>query len=628
MVEESGINNMSNYIRKTPRKEQNSDKNWSKKEDEFLIENYHTLGSKAVAELLHRVPAACRNRAYHLNITRVLGWSLEEEQILVQNYANKGAGWVAKQLGRSKSCCIARAGKLGIKRDYHWTKTQTDYLKKYYPIVGAVGVASFLNRSPNTCQVKASSLGIQYVDQLKWSKEDEQLLTEHYPREGVIAVAKLIGKSESACRSHAATMGLIFDNSWTKEEENIIKEYYPRFGPSGISVLLNRTHSACVSRASKLGIIFENTLKWTKEETGILRQYYPLEGAKVAERINGRSASACMNCAGRLGISYKQTESMGVHVIKKFLDYKGIRYQQEVVFENCKYKNKLRFDFAIFLVEQDFPDKPTGLIEFDGLQHFRPVHFFDFQEYKYESALQNLRLRDEIKNNFCQQFCIPLLRIRYNQGEQINEILSDFIAHLETYLISFNPFLSNEEYYEGDEDASTAIVQHENAKNISKLQTKGAFYSFRWTKDECTFLRDNYSYKDAMWIANRLGRTCSACENKARKLKLKRRSPNCYHYRCAWSVVEDNLLKVYYEEKGAQWVADQIGRTVSACQHRASRMQVKKKKHFTRWTKEEDDILIKFHKKKTHQDIAQVLMRTKQACDNRVRILKIKKKIS
>ena len=222
----------------------------------------------------------------------------------------------------------------------------------------------FLNRSPNTCQVKASSLGIQYVDQLKWSKEDEQLLTEHYPREGVIAVAKLIGKSESACRSHAATMGLIFDNSWTKEEENIIKEYYPRFGPSGISVLLNRTHSACVSRASKLGIIFENTLKWTKEETGILRQYYPLEGAKVAERINGRSASACMNCAGRLGISYKQTESMGVHVIKKFLDYKGIRYQQEVVFENCKYKNKLRFDFAIFLVEQDFPDKPTGLIAF------------------------------------------------------------------------------------------------------------------------------------------------------------------------------------------------------------------------------------------------------------------------
>ena len=49
------------------------------------------------------------------------------------------------------------------------------------------------------------------------------------------------------------------------------------------------------------------------------------------------------------------------------------------------------------------------------------------------------------------------MRIRYNQGEQINEILSDFIAHVETYLISFNPFLSNEEYYEGDEDASTAI---------------------------------------------------------------------------------------------------------------------------------------------------------------------------
>ena len=614
---------MSNYIRKTSRKAHNSDKNWSQKEDHFLIENYHTLGSKAVAELLHRVPAACRNRAYRLNLTRVFGWSLEEEQILVQNYANKGAGWVAQQLGRSKSCCIARAGKLGIKRDYHWTKTQTDYLKKYYPIVGAVGVASFLNRSPNTCQVKASSLGIQYVDQLKWSKKDEQLLTEYYPREGVITVAKLIGKSESACRSHAATMGLTYDNSWTKEEENIIREYYPRVGASGTSVLLNRTRSACVSRASQLGIVFENTLKWSEEEIDILRQYYPLEGAKVAERFDGRSASACMNCAGRLGITYKQTESMGVLAIKKFLDNKGIQYQEEVTFENCKYKNKLRFDFAIFLPEQDFPGKPTGLIEFDGLQHFRPVCFSKSQEHRDESALQNLRLRDEIKNKFCQEFCIPLLRIRYNQGEQINEILSNFIAYVEKYLISFNPFLSKEEYYGEEEYASTTIVQHEYVKNLSKLQTKGAFYSFRWTKDECTFLEENYPYKDVGWIANRLGRTCSACVNKARKLKLKRRSPNCYHHRCAWSEVEDNLLKVHYEEKGAQWVADQIGRTVSACQHRASRIQVKKKKHFTRWTKEEDDILIKFHKKKTHQDIAQMLMRTKQACDNRVRILKI-----
>lgn len=55
---------MSRYIRKTLRKTENSDKNWTEDEDRFLTENYEALGSKGVAAALGRIPSACRNRAY------------------------------------------------------------------------------------------------------------------------------------------------------------------------------------------------------------------------------------------------------------------------------------------------------------------------------------------------------------------------------------------------------------------------------------------------------------------------------------------------------------------------------------------------------------------------------------
>ena len=109
---------MSRYIRKTLRKTENSDKNWTEDEDRFLTENYEALGSKGVAAALGRIPSACRNRAYRLKITKNITWTSEEKQFLQENYGRRGAAWVSEQLGRSKSSCIAYARKLGIKRDY------------------------------------------------------------------------------------------------------------------------------------------------------------------------------------------------------------------------------------------------------------------------------------------------------------------------------------------------------------------------------------------------------------------------------------------------------------------------------------------------------------------------------
>jgi hypothetical protein len=57
-------------------------------------------------------------------------------------------------------------------------------------------------------------------------------------------------------------------------------------------------------------------------------------------------------------------------------------------------------------------------IEFDGEQHFLPLSFFGGQE-----ALDKLKINDKIKNDYCEDNYINLIRIRYNQIDDINNIL-------------------------------------------------------------------------------------------------------------------------------------------------------------------------------------------------------------
>ena len=51
----------------------------------------------------------------------------------------------------------------------------------------------------------------------------------------------------------------------------------------------------------------------------------------------------------------------------------------------------------------------VGLIEYDGLQHFKPIDYFGGQE-----KFEYLQKCDEIKNNYAKEHNIPFIRIPYN----------------------------------------------------------------------------------------------------------------------------------------------------------------------------------------------------------------------
>jgi hypothetical protein len=114
-------------------------------------------------------------------------------------------------------------------------------------------------------------------------------------------------------------------------------------------------------------------------------------------------------------------KSIGEKLIKRFLEEKNIEFETEKKFIDCKNINKLPFDFYI--------QKLNLCIEFDGELHFKPCVLFGG-----ENTLERIKRNDEIKNNYCINNNIHLLRISYKNKDKISEILSNFFQKNSLYL--------------------------------------------------------------------------------------------------------------------------------------------------------------------------------------------------
>ena len=115
--------------------------------------------------------------------------------------------------------------------------------------------------------------------------------------------------------------------------------------------------------------------------------------------LNGYGCSSC----GK--------KSNGEECISRYLISNKIEYIKQKSFEGCVYKNKMQFDFFL----PDF----NLCIEFDGIQHFRPIEYFGGI-----NALNEQINKDNIKNKFCYNNNIKLIRIPYYEYDNIEKILN------------------------------------------------------------------------------------------------------------------------------------------------------------------------------------------------------------
>ena len=134
----------------------------------------------------------------------------------------------------------------------------------------------------------------------------------------------------------------------------------------------------------------------------------PIHGDFLQRPLSHIQGSGCPVCS----------ESKGEREIRQFLDKNKISYYSQHKFDDCKNIFQLPFDFYI-------PSMRT-CIEFDGLQHYEPVPHFGGIE-----AYERLKINDKIKNDYCEDNYINLVRIRYDQVDDIYRILYE---NLKTFI--------------------------------------------------------------------------------------------------------------------------------------------------------------------------------------------------
>jgi hypothetical protein len=114
-------------------------------------------------------------------------------------------------------------------------------------------------------------------------------------------------------------------------------------------------------------------------------------------------------------------QSSGETRISIILDFFSVEYIKEHTFADCRYKLPLPFDFYI-------PSINT-IIEYDGEQHFNAIEYFGG-----EQRLQEQKIKDNIKTDYCKTNNISLVRVSYTMSmEEVRNLILPVIDVYSTH---------------------------------------------------------------------------------------------------------------------------------------------------------------------------------------------------
>lgn len=115
-------------------------------------------------------------------------------------------------------------------------------------------------------------------------------------------------------------------------------------------------------------------------------------------------------------------KSKGEEQIKNILIKNNISFTQEKSFDDCRFPKTNRLAHFDFYIDNKY------LIEFDGRQHIQNT-----SKWNNEWNLEYVQEHDQIKNNYCKEHNIPLIRIPYSKINYIK--LEDLLLETSKYKI-------------------------------------------------------------------------------------------------------------------------------------------------------------------------------------------------
>ena len=176
--------------------------------------------------------------------------------------------------------------------------------------------------------------------------------------------------------------------------------------------------------------------KWSLEEALTIPRNMYIGEYRVAECLKRLNVKFYHDCTIKtiftdLGISIDWNDFLSE--LQSKLGSVGYNWSKKKI-------QRLRPDFVLYTDEDN---KIRGVIEFDGEQHQNYVEFF-FKTIEEFYKRNNI---DFVKQSFWEYINIPMLRIRHDQIDMIDDMVQDFINKPQNYIHNHNTYLSEEEYW-------------------------------------------------------------------------------------------------------------------------------------------------------------------------------------
>lgn len=134
--------------------------------------------------------------------------------------------------------------------------------------------------------------------------------------------------------------------------------------------------------------------------------------ASYSNLTHSYNHTGCPKCAG----------SNSERKVAEILTRWGYSFIPQMKFEDCKDKFSLPFDFYLI----DF----NVLIEFDGEQHYDATATRTIDPIKQQERFEKIKKHDRIKNKYCKDNNIPLVRIPYWERDDMEYFLFDQLVKL------------------------------------------------------------------------------------------------------------------------------------------------------------------------------------------------------
>lgn len=237
----------------------------------------------------------------------------------------------------------------------------------------------------------------EFIEQMKMINNNI-IFTSEYVKDNI--------KIECKCK--------ICEHEWMATPSNILRgKGCPKCGIEQRAIIRRQTHEEFIELLRKKNPLFEKNFIlnsiYKKEES-------PIECLCLIDGETWITTPACLKqgCGcPRCNLSKLELET------KKILEKLNIKFIPQKKFKDCIHKKYLRFDFYLPYY--------NICIECDGRQHYEAVDIFGGEE-----EFKIIQKRDQIKNNYCKENKIGLIRIPYWDIKKIEEIISELINNQKT----------------------------------------------------------------------------------------------------------------------------------------------------------------------------------------------------